>query len=76
MSSLQDFISDIDKHNIQDSVTIQTDTPRRSCDSEIDRHDQQIIQLCKENNIQIVNGICPGDHLGSAHFSPYRDTKA
>ena len=26
-SNLQDFISDIDKHNIHDSVTVQTDTP-------------------------------------------------
>ena len=38
-SNLQDYISGIDKHNIHDGVTVQTDTPRRSYDSEINRHD-------------------------------------
>ena len=47
-SNLQDFISDIDKHNIHDSVTVQTDTPRRRYDSNINRRGQQIIQLCKK----------------------------
>ena len=42
--NLQDIISDIDQHNIHDSVTIQMDTPRRSYNSEIHRHGQQIIQ--------------------------------
>ena len=37
-SNLQDFISDIDKHNILDRITIQMDTPRRSYYSEITRH--------------------------------------
>ena len=67
-SNLQDFISDIDKHNIYDSVTVQTDTPRRSYDSEINRHGQQIIQLCKENNKRIVTGRCLGDSFGKCTF--------
>ena len=47
------------------------DTPRRSYDSEIHRHGQQIIQLCKENNIRIVNGRCLGDSFGKCiFFSP------
>ena len=72
-SNLQDFISVIDKSNIHDNVTIQTNTPQRSYDSEIDRNGQQIIQLCKENNIRIVNGRCLGDSSGKCtFFSPQR----
>ena len=67
-SNVQDFVSDLDKYDIQDSVTVQMDTPRRSYDSEISRHGQQIIQLCKKNNIRIMNGRCLGDSFGKCTF--------
>ena len=49
-SNLQDFISDIDKHNIHDSV--QTDTPLTSYDSEVNKHVNKLFSCVKKTTFE------------------------
>ena len=58
-------VDDLCPPDIIDTKPIQ----RNSCDTKINQYGKKLLQTCKAFNLQIANGVVPGDRLGS--FTSY-----
>ena len=67
---LLDYVPDKRDENLKNhlKVTAQIVSNRKSSDSEINNHGEKLINLCKENNLRIINGRCLGDSFDQCTF--------
>ena len=68
---LLDYVPDKGDEHLKNNlkVTTQIVSNRKTSDSEINNHRKKLINLCKENNLRIINGRCLGDSFGQCTFS-------
>ena len=64
------YVPDKGDENLKNhlKVTTQIVSNRKSSDSEINNHGEKLINLCKENNLRIINGRCLGDSFDQCTF--------
>ena len=67
---LLDYVSDKGDEHFQNNlkVTTQIVSNRKTSDSEVNNHGKKLINLCKENNLRIINGRCLGDSFNQSTF--------
>ena len=57
-----------DGNLLTDQITTQIDTYRGNFDSEVNSNGQNLSELCKGNNLRIINGRCFEDSFGKYTF--------